>query len=255
MVTLEFTHSCGGTCFYTVAFHPSGARWGECTSGDACEITGLTNGEAVSFTVTARNEKGVTGPASAPSAAVTPFTAPVAFLTILSVVAGDRQETITFEEIGINTGDDGYSPITAYRVKIPQDGGLTLGSCPGSPCTVTGLTNGEPYSIYVVAVNAAGEGAWDGLAWEVTPVGAPGAPTNVQATAVAGNVALTFTRPRAGADISPILYYAIAFHPSSTEWEPCCRLWRWRRPMLRPALHRRQRRHWRALPLHRHRHQ
>ena len=47
------------------------------------------------------------------------------------------------------------SPVTGYSILV-SPGGRAV-SCPASPCTVTGLTNGSTYSVAVVATNAVGD--------------------------------------------------------------------------------------------------
>jgi fibronectin type 3 domain-containing protein len=68
----------------------------------------------------------------------------------------------------------------------------TLGNV--TTTTRTGLANGTTYYFTVTAVNAAGEGAQATEA-NATPLGAPGAPTNLSATRGNGQVALTWTAP------------------------------------------------------------
>ena len=87
---------------------------------------GLTNGTAYTFAVTATNLAG-TGPASAPSGAVTPYPAadPPDAPTNVTGVAGIRQVTVSWDA----PASDGGAPITLY----------TVTSSPGNyHCTTTG---------------------------------------------------------------------------------------------------------------------
>jgi hypothetical protein len=91
--------------------------------------------------------------AAAPSV-VFATTAPAA-PTNLTATAGDGSATISF-----TAGSDGGSPITNY--KYSRDGGSSWWalspSDTTSPITITGLTNGTPYSISILAVNSVGDG-------------------------------------------------------------------------------------------------
>ena len=113
-------------------------------------VTGLTNGTAYTFTVTATNAAGTSDPA-APSAAVTPVGVPNPPTGVIAV-AGDAEATVTWSA----PASDGGSPITEYTV-VSDPGGVTAvvdGATLTS--TVTGLTNGIAYTFRVTATNAAG---------------------------------------------------------------------------------------------------
>ncbi|HEY4376539.1 MAG TPA: fibronectin type III domain-containing protein, partial [Acidimicrobiales bacterium] len=75
---------------------------------------------------------------------------------------------------------DGGSPITSYTATAtdlthPANGGQTQ-SGPASPITVTGLTNGDSYTVSVTATNAVGSGTSSALSNAVTPSIAAGTP-------------------------------------------------------------------------------
>jgi hypothetical protein len=81
----------------------------------------------------------------------------------VSAVAGDGQATVSFTA----PASDGGSAINAYTVKA-SPGGAT-GSGIGSPITVTGLTNGTPYTFTVTATNTRGTGPASPPSEPVTP--------------------------------------------------------------------------------------
>jgi hypothetical protein len=71
--------------------------------------------------------------------------------------------------------NDGGTAITSYSVRAtdhtnPNRGGQTAGG-PGSPITVTGLTNGDQYSFRVTATNSVGPSAPSTASNTVTPLG------------------------------------------------------------------------------------
>ena len=134
---------------YVVRTQPGGHTCSTATT--TCTVTGLTNGTAYTFTVTASSAAG-SGPASAASAPVTPRTVPAA-PTGVAAEAADSRATITWSP----PTDDGGSPITGYRVTtIPTSSGCTVTA---TTCTIDGLTNDQDYVISVVATNAAGDSA------------------------------------------------------------------------------------------------
>ena len=61
--------------------------------------------------------------------------------------------------------DDGWSPITGYYIRMTRsdtDGSTMHGPFTGNRHTVTGLTNGERYTVEIRARNTQGDGAWSG---------------------------------------------------------------------------------------------
>ncbi len=135
-----------------VTASPGGAT---CTGTTTCTITGLTNGSAYTFTVTAANAVGDSAP-SAPSAAVTPRTVPGA-PTGVAATDADASSVVSWTA----PAQDGGSPVTGYLVTaVPSDGSapVTCSSGPAASCTLTPLTNGLSYAVSVQAANAAGRG-------------------------------------------------------------------------------------------------
>lgn len=80
--------------------------------------------------------------------------------------AGDASATVTWAA----PASSGSSPITGYRVT-----GTPAGSCETVEltCTVTGLTNGQPYAFRVEASNSAGTGPASADSDAVTPTKTP----------------------------------------------------------------------------------
>ena len=158
---------------YTATSAPGGLT-GVCTSSP-CTVAGLTNGTAYQFTVTATNGAGPSA-ASALSSTVVPSTTPGAPRSV-RVVFGDRSAVVTFDP----PASDGGSPITGYTVISDTDG--TTATCLGSPCTVSGLTNGRPYSFHVIARNAVGASSVSTSSTLGTPAAAVVPPTGTTPTA------------------------------------------------------------------------
>ena len=165
---------------YTVTSTP-GSLTCSTTGGTTCTVTGMTNGTGYTFTVTATSSAG-TGPASSPSATVTPVAPPgvPGPPTGVSGTAGNAQVSISWAVPGSNGG----SAITGYTVTSNPDG-KTCTTTGALTCTVTALTNGTGYTFTVTATNSSGTGAASTPSTTVMPVGAPYPPTNVGG--VAGN--------------------------------------------------------------------
>ncbi len=178
------------------AFNQTGAG-----PGPTVTVKNLTPGQTYTFTVAAVNEAGV-GPASAPSNPVLVFRTPGA-PQITSATAGNGQATVAFTPAAADQKLG--NPITSYTVTARA--GVNVTSGPGitatgtaSPVTVTGLTNGQNYTVTVYAANGAGNGP-ESAPKVVFPASVPGQPTNVTAAnatpvgATAGTVNVTFTVP------------------------------------------------------------
>ena len=151
-------------------------------------VTGLTNGTSYNFTVTATN--GTVGPASAPSNAVIPATAPGA-PTHVTATAGDAQAKVSWTAPASNGG----APIIGYSVYASGTGGQTCATSGGLSCTVTGLVNGTSYTFTVTARNDAATSTSSAASSAVTPTGPPLPPTGVSAVAGDQQATVSCTPP------------------------------------------------------------
>ena len=148
---------------HTVLASPGGAT---CTIGGAfgsCVVSGLTNGTAYTFTVTASNAGG-TSAASAQSAVVTPMPRPSVPATPTGI-AGDGSVRVTVADAL------DLWPATSHTITASPGGATcTITGASGS-CVVSGLTNGTAYTFTATATNAGGTSAASAPSAEVTPVG------------------------------------------------------------------------------------
>lgn len=163
-VTITFTApaSNGGsaTTEYVITSSPGGLTCIATVPSTGCEITGLTNGTAYTFTAIARNLVGNSANSTA-SAAVTPVGKPSTPTNIV-VSAGNASATISFT--APNTGG---SAITRYDVEAYDENGVPIS--PALTCTLNvpfptplactfanTLSNGLKYSFKVSATNVIG---------------------------------------------------------------------------------------------------
>ncbi|WP_338552082.1 S-layer homology domain-containing protein [Paenibacillus sp. KS-LC4] len=148
---------------YTVTANPGGLT--ATGSGSPIKMTGLTNGQAYTFTVIASNRSG-DSPASVATDAVTPMTYPDE-PTGVTATAGNGEATVSFAA----PVNDGGSAITGYTV-TSNPGGVTA-SGTGSPIKVTDLANDTAYTFTVIAINEVGNSAASNASVAVTPVNPP----------------------------------------------------------------------------------
>jgi chitodextrinase len=210
--TVSFTAptSDGGSAIidYTVTSSPG--AFTATDTGTTITVTGLSNGTAYTFTVTARNSVGSSDPSSA-SNSVTPFAATVPGApTGASATAGNAQATVSFTAPSSNGG----SAIIDYTV-TSSPGGFTATDT-SSPITVTGLSNDTAYTFTVTARNSVGSGNSSSPSNSVTPFAAtvPGAPTGVSGTAGNGQVTVTFLPPSSDGG-SAITGYIVNTNPAT----------------------------------------
>ena len=162
VVTFTALISNGGSPItgYTLTSVPGGLT-GTSTSSPIT-LTGLTNGTAYTFTVTATNVNG-TGAASSASNSIIPSTIPGPPI-IGTASAGTAQAIVTFTAPVSNGG----SSIISYTATSVPSGFIGTGT--SSPIKVTGLTNGTAYTFTLTATNSIGTSVASSASNSVTPL-------------------------------------------------------------------------------------
>lgn len=152
----------------------------------------------ITITITSSSSPPVTPPADGPGAVVVDVPGQVSGV---SAVAGDRQATVTWTAPGY----PGSDPVNRYVVTASPGGQTctvtvtytTPPTVPATSCTVTGLTNGVPYTFTVQAGSLAGLGLPSTPSMPVTPAPTPTPPTvvtiQVAGTRDGGTVRVTGT--------------------------------------------------------------
>lgn len=117
-----------GTVTYTATSSP-GSITGTTTSGTSINVTGLTNGQAYTFTVTATTSYGVTGPSSAASNSVTPAVQDAGSMFPLGIytVPSGGVSSVTFSSIPstythLQIRASYLNSLNLYSVKIQFNG-------------------------------------------------------------------------------------------------------------------------------------
>ena len=189
----------------------NGTTWsGKAVTSTSTLLTGLVNGTPYVFRVAAVNGVG-SGSYSANSAPFTPATTP-STPTSVTATAGDQRATVSW-----TTASNGGAAITSYDVRYSTNNGTTWTSAgvayPGSPATVTGLTNGTSYVFDVAAINSIGTSAYSSATSAVVPAGVTGAPTGVTATAGNAQATVSWTAPSTNG--SAITSYEVRYSTNS----------------------------------------
>jgi predicted RNA-binding protein with TRAM domain len=177
-------------------------------------FTGLSNGAAYTFTVSAGSTSG-SGPESARSNAVTPGTPPLA-PSNLRATAGGSVVTLTWTP----PASDGGLAIIGYTVTAYLGSSSTIAQqvqvgAGQTAATLTGLTPGRSYSFTVTAQNGAGSGAASARSNLVTLATVPDAPVNVRATPTVGAVSVNWNAPPSDG-ASPITGYVVSVMDTAT---------------------------------------
>ena len=187
---------------YVVTASPGGATC--VTTTTSCVVTGLTDGTAYTFTVTATNAAGVSSAVSNGALVGVVASAPA---SVTAVLASDTSATVSW----VASPPTGLSSPTYTATASP--GGAHC-STTGTSCVVSGLTVGGAYTFAVTATNEAGTSAPSLLSNVATPARAPSPAQNVVASAY-GNQSSTvsWTTPSSNGG-SDITLYTVTALPS-----------------------------------------
>jgi len=176
------------------------------------DVTGLTNGAAYYFVVTASNGAGESDISAERSATPSSSTQPPTPPKGASATPGNAQVTVSWT----NSAD-----ATSYNIYYSTSPGVTkttgtkITNCV-TPQTVTGLNNGTKYYFVVTAVNAAGESdvSSESSATPSSSLQPPASPTGVQLTPGTGKVTVQWaTKPTS---TTYTIYYKVSAGSTTT---------------------------------------
>ncbi len=192
----------------------------------SCDVTGLTNGDDYTFSVTAHNAAGTSS--AAVSNAVKPVTVPDAPTNVVATPSARSTPGAGSALVTWNAPNAQGSPITGYAVTASDqtngaNGGQTCstsGSPPATQCTVPGLTNGDVYTFQVTATNAQGNSAASAPSSGAEPKGVPDAPTNVQVQPGNAQALVSWSAPASDGGVA-ITQYTVTATSAGQPVETC----------------------------------
>ncbi|MBC9733758.1 fibronectin type III domain-containing protein [Nocardioides marmotae] len=125
--------------------------------------------------------------------------------TSVSAKAGDKAAIVTWSAAEANG-----SPVTGYTVSVSPGGRTVEVAGTTTSATVTGLTNGTPYTFTVTATNAVGTSGASVPSAPVTPAGKPEAPAEVTVERGDGELTVVWSPPAIG---TPATSYVVSLNP------------------------------------------
>ena len=224
-LTATWTAPSGTVDSYTLQYHavttaiPAGS-WTDSTvktisgiTSTSQVITPLINGTEYAVRVYAVNAQGEGNPSE--PAVATPATVPAA-PAIPTLTVGNSRLIAAWTAPTNNGG----STVTGYELQYRKGSSgawtfITTGIS-GTSHPITGLDNGDSYSVQVRAKNAQGWGAWSGSA-TATPAPVPGAPAKPTLTAGNGELEVSWTAP-SDTGGSAVTEYHLQYSDDGVDW-------------------------------------